>query len=31
MNILIYDSGTTYEIDESEIYNPFPEENQNYV
>jgi len=26
MNILIYDSGTTYEIDESEIYNPFPEE-----
>lgn len=26
MKILIYDSGTTYEIDESEIYNPFPEE-----
>ena len=24
--IIIYDSGTTYEIDESEIYDPFPED-----
>jgi hypothetical protein len=26
MKILIYDSGTTYGIDESEIYVPFPED-----
>lgn len=24
MKVLIYDTGKTYEIDEKEIYNPFP-------